>query len=47
MVKIEKENIKKEVRKMCSIAFSVRKSKGGLVALSKVIHFETCILELN
>ena len=45
MVKIEKENIKREVKKMCSIAISVRTSEGGLIALNEVIYFESYISE--
>ena len=44
MVKIEKENIKREVKKMCSIAISVRTSEGGLIALNEVIYFENFII---
>ena len=38
MVKIGKENVKREVKKMCSMAMSVRTSKGGLIALDEVIY---------
>ena len=47
MVKIGKENVKREVQKMCSMAISVRTSEGGLIALDKVIYFESCISEIN
>ena len=30
---------------MCSIAISVRTSKGGLIALNEVIYFESCIYQ--
>ena len=39
MVKIGKEEIKREVKKMCSLAISVRTSKGELIALEEVIYF--------
>ena len=42
-MKIEKEKIRREVKKMCSIAISVRTSKGGLIALNEVIYLESCI----
>ena len=45
MVKIGKENIKREVKKMCSLAISVRTSKGGLIALNEVIFCESYISE--
>ena len=32
---------------MCSMAISVRTSKGGLIALNKVIYFESCISKIN
>ena len=32
---------------MCSMAISVRTSEGGLIALDKVIYFESCISEIN
>ena len=48
MVRIEKENIKREIKKICSTVISVRTSEGELIALSKVISFVVfCDLNIN